>query len=84
MNKSFRLSIAAALTALSFCASVNAEESLPERAVEALGTVIASQGNAALLEIRRELKDTLLQQLKPFLPPPAAAPARPVETASRD
>ena len=83
MNKTFKLSFAAALAALCFSTGANAGESLPERAVEALGAVIASQGNAALLEIRQELKDTLLEQLKPLLPRPAIAPIRPVETPAQ-
>jgi hypothetical protein len=58
-----------------------ATESLPERAVNALGAVIANQGNLALLEIRRELKETLLQQFKPLLPKPSeTAPTAPAKT----
>jgi hypothetical protein len=69
---------AAALLALSFaaCAPAQAEESVAARAASAVGTMIAAQGNAALMEIRRDVKDTLGQKLKPLLPQPA--PAKPV------
>lgn len=74
--------LAAALV-LSFAAfagpAAAAEESLSTRAVSAVGAMIANQGNAALVQIRQELEDTLLEQLRPYLPRPAdekpAAPA---------
>jgi hypothetical protein len=74
MNKSI-LKVAATVFALSFCASANAAESLPGRAVEAIRVAIASQGNAALLEVRREMKEKFAEQVKPFLPQPATATA---------
>ena len=57
MTKSLKL---AALLALSFAAS-------------AVGAAIAAQGNAALAELRNELKDTVARQLKPLLPAPVVA-----------
>ena len=74
MNKSMQ--IAATLIALSLgtaTTAVNAEEGLAIRAAYAVGAMIAAQGNAALVEIRREVKETLIQQLKPYLPNPAPA-----------
>jgi len=54
-----------------FAGPAAAEESLSARAVSAVGAVIASQGNAALVQIRQDLKDTLIDQLRPYLPQPA-------------
>lgn len=79
MNRKVTLAAALALSAFSGMASA---DSLPTRAAGALGTVIASQGNAALLQIKRELRESALQAVKPFLPDvaPAAEPAPPAET----
>ena len=77
MTKSLALKIAAAVTALSVCGSVSAEDTLPTRVVEALGVAIAIQGDAALVEIRHELKDALMEQIKPYLPRDAAPPVHP-------
>lgn len=82
MNKSIK--IAAALVALSLgtaTTAVNADEGFALRAAATVGSVIAAQGNAALAEIRREVKESLVQQLKPFLPQPA--PAVPPQAPSR-
>ena len=81
MNRKSALLAAALVACTSMVPASAATETLPERAVNALGAVIASQGNAALIQIRRELKDTLLQQIKPLLPKPSeAAPAAPANT----
>ena len=52
----------------------HADDNLATRAMEALGIAIASQGNAALLQIQAELKEKLLESLRPELPSPATAP----------
>ena len=68
----FAKSTAAAL-ALCFAAAatpVSAEDSLPARAITALGLAIAQQGDLALIEIRDDLRRNLLKNLKPLLPQP--------------
>lgn len=75
MNPSFK---AAALLAFAFaaCAPAQADDGLALRIANSAG---AAQGNAALAEIRRELKASLLSQLKPLLPQAVAvAPAAPM------
>ena len=44
------------------------EESLPSRAASMLGGYIAQQGNAALMQIRNDLKKDLTRTIKPFIP----------------
>ena len=88
MNKAFNIRIGAALVALSctaFAGTAGAEESIATRTAVAVGHAIAAQGNAALVEIRRELKDVLLEQIKPLLPQPAteAQPATPPTATAR-
>lgn len=82
----FKTQIAATLAALSFAAAAApaaAAESLPARAATALGYVIAVQGDAALAQIREELKETVVQTVAPYLPQrqdaaePAPADAEP-------
>ena len=76
MTKTFKTQISVTLIALSFAAATapaSAQGNLPARAVSALGTVIADQGNAALVQIREEFKDTLVERIKPYLPKPEAA-----------
>jgi len=86
MNKT--IFAAAALTLCSIPGSVGAGDySLPGRAVSALGMVIASQGNAALVQIRRELQDSALKTIEPFLPQAGdseASDANPGATESSD
>ena len=65
MNKP--LAAALVLSFAAFAGPAAAEESLSSRAASAVGAVIASQGNAALVQIRQELKDTLLEQRPPDL-----------------
>lgn len=78
MNKNIRIQVGAALLALSFgAAPAAAQDSLPHAAA-AVGHAIAAQGNAALIEIRREIGERLLQQIKPILPKPATETSRPV------
>lgn len=88
MNKAFNTRIGAALVALSFSAfagTAAADEGIATRTAVAVGHIIAAQGNAALVEIRRELKDALLEQVKPLLPKPApeAQPAAPAPALAR-
>ena len=72
MTKSFQIAAALALS-LAATSPANADEGLALRLAMSAGSAIAAQGNAALAEIRRELKDTLADHLiKPFLPAPAA------------
>lgn len=74
MNRKATLAAAAALSM--FSGVVSATDSLPSRAVGALSVAIASQGNAALLQIRRELKESAREAMKPFLPNDRRAPAQ--------
>lgn len=61
------IALAAALLAATVPANAN-EESLSMRAASSLGQFIARQGNAALMEIRNEVKKDLAARLKPYLP----------------
>ena len=45
----------------------------------AVGHWIAAQGNAALREIRDDLRKHLVENLKPQLPAPTAAPSTPTK-----
>ena len=45
-----------------------ADDSAGTRIATGVGRVIATQGNVALARIREELKDNLLETLKPLLP----------------
>ncbi|MGH8629494.1 MAG: hypothetical protein ACREU7_01845 [Burkholderiales bacterium] len=73
MNKILRthLAAAAALSCALASAPAVASDSLPQRAAMALGAAIASQGNAALAQIRQELKENLLERIAPLLPKPS-------------
>ena len=77
MNK---VIFAAAALALSTVSGSAGADTLPTRAASALGMVIATQGNAALIQIRREMKDSALKTIESFLPKPtekvADEPAR--------
>jgi hypothetical protein len=66
MNK---LALAAAALALcSLSGAAQADDSLSSRAVTVLGIAIASQGDAALVQIRRELAQSAVEAMKPFRP----------------
>lgn len=69
MNRTTR-SIFTALFAVALLgtAPVHAEESLVSRVATGVGHAIAAQGNAALAQIREEVKDKLADSIKPFLP----------------
>lgn len=65
------LSTVAVLTALmGFQGAAHANDSLTQRVVTGVGQAIAAQGNAALIQIRSELSDTIENALKPILPAP--------------
>jgi len=68
MNKSILAAAALALSTLP--GSVGAGGLLGTHSVSALGVVIASQGNAALVHIKREWKQSALKTIEPFLPEP--------------
>ena len=59
---------AAALVLSSFSGAAIPAEGLPTRAAVVLGQVIAAQGNVALAQIRRELRQSALKTIEPFLP----------------
>ena len=64
---------AAALVLCTFSGAAIPAEGLPSRAVVVLGQAIAAQGNVALAQIRRELQQSALKTIEPFLPSAAAA-----------
>jgi hypothetical protein len=66
-----KLSVPAALALTLAVGPAHADDGMAARAVSALGAAIASQGNAALLQIRAELRERLLESLRPQLPAPA-------------
>ena len=68
MNK---FAFAAAALALSTLSGSAGADTLPTRAASALGMVIATQGNAALIQIRREMKESALRTIESFLPKPS-------------
>ena len=79
MNR--KATLAATVLVLGTFSGIASADSLPTRAANALGAVIASQGNAALAQIRRELKESALEAMKPFLPEaPAPEPQTPAKT----
>jgi hypothetical protein len=73
MNRKATLAVVA-LALCSITGSTSANDSLSSRAIGALGMAIASQGDAALNQIRRELEQSALAAMKPFLPKPEQAP----------
>ena len=72
MTKSTQIFAALALS-LAATAPAHADDGLALRIAMSAGSAIAAQGNAALAAIRQDIKDTVIEQLKPFLP--AATPA---------
>jgi parvulin-like peptidyl-prolyl isomerase len=67
----------AALALLGLTGTASASDALPSRAVAAFGVALASQGDAALTQIRRELTQSALEAMKPFPPAPQKAPEQP-------
>ena len=73
--------IAVTLAAIAPAATA-ADNNLPARAATSVGLFIASQGNAALAQIREELKRDLLKRLDLYLPSrEEVAPDEPREDA---
>ena len=62
-------------------AGAQAQDSITQRMATGVGRVIAAQGNAALLQIRDELRERLEQDIEPLLPEDVAAPAAAAEPA---
>ena len=62
-------------------AGAQAKDGITQRIATGVGRVIAAQGNAALLQIRDELRERLEQDIEPLLPEDVAAPAAVVEPA---
>lgn len=60
--------------------TAQASDSLAQRVATGVGRVIATQGNAALVEIREEFKDRLPELLREAIKP--AAPASPTPAAT--
>jgi hypothetical protein len=81
MNRKATLT-ALALALCSLTGTASANDGLPTRAVNALGAAVAAQGNAALVQIRRELKESALEAMKPFLPDADKAPEQQPQPAS--
>ena len=76
-----KATLAATVLFLGTFSGLASADSLASRAANALSVVIASQGDAALVQIRRELKESALEAMKPFLPEaPAPEPQTPAET----
>lgn len=69
MKKSIAAAIVLGLA--TFSGSAAANDDLRTRLMVSAGAAIAAQGNAALAQIREELKDSLMDQIKPYLPKPA-------------
>jgi hypothetical protein len=57
-----------ASTLLGFNAAAQADDGLGQRVATGVGRVIAAQGNAALVQIREELRETVENRLAPYLP----------------
>jgi hypothetical protein len=84
VNKSIFVAAALALSTIPGSAGA---DTLPTRAASALGIVIATQGNAALVQIRRELQQSALRTIESFLPQAGdseASDAKPGATESSD
>lgn len=68
MQRCTRIALISALLAAAPITGAS-EPSLSLRATTGVGALIAQQGNAALLEIRNEVRSNLLAHFKPKLPP---------------
>jgi hypothetical protein len=78
MNRQIRSTLSAlALATLAFAATpAQADDGIAVRVATGVGRVIASQGNAALITIREEIKAKLVDSLSPFLPADPAGDAQ--------
>ncbi|HEY0975625.1 MAG TPA: hypothetical protein VGE57_14125 [Solimonas sp.] len=66
--RTFALGTVSAAALLLASLPASASDGVGARIATGVGRVIAQQGNHALVLIREELKDNLLQTLKPLLP----------------
>ncbi|MEW6168146.1 MAG: hypothetical protein AB1651_10675 [Pseudomonadota bacterium] len=69
---------------LGFNAAARADDGLGQRVATGVGRVIAAQGNAALQQIREELRETLEDRLAPYLPVQDVGGSAAAGTASGD
>jgi hypothetical protein len=79
MTQTFKTRIGAVVMALCLAGAslpAAAQDNLPVRAINALGMAIAAQGDAALITIRQELKEALVDHIEPYLPEPDASTDR--------
>ncbi len=72
-NRNILKTALAAAALLGFSVSAQAEESLTQRVATGVGQAIAAQGNAALIKIREELQQGLIETMSPLLPRPELA-----------
>jgi len=70
MNRTALTAAALILASFASTASANDRQELLASTMHAVGRAIASQGNAALKQIREELRRDLAESLKPLLPAP--------------
>ncbi len=70
------LALAAAL--LGSATAASAQEPLMQRLATGVGQIIAAQGNAALSDIRDELRDSFKRSVEPLLPRDAAPAPEPL------
>ncbi|TJY60797.1 hypothetical protein E4T66_09015 [Sinimarinibacterium sp. CAU 1509] len=75
----------AAVALLGVSVSAQADESLTQRVATGVGQVIAAQGNAALMQIREELQQRLIETVSPLMPnPEQSGESAPVRLAGTD
>ena len=84
MNRTALAAAALALCAVTGNAAAADRTELVTTMMTAAGHAIAAQGNAALVQIRKELKQSALASIKPYLPAPQkdAQPRKQDETPS--
>lgn len=75
MNRKSFAALALATLMLGASATAQAEDNLTTRVATGVGRIIAMQGNAALVTIREEIRESFAGTLAPFMPEPAAAAA---------
>lgn len=85
MNRTALTAAALILASFAGTASASDRQELLAATMHAVGSAIASQGNAALMQIREELRRDLRESLKPLLPAPdrVARPAPAVPATAR-
>jgi len=70
MNRTALIAAALILASFTGTASATDRQELLASTMHVVGRAIASQGNAALIQIREELRRDLTESLKPLLPSP--------------